>query len=155
VRWIRKTFKRFISNFRDSEAGNKLIYLQKVQEMCNKNKQSLEINYRHLREANPTLAMWISYEPGVLFPYLNAVALESATAYYSSYEDIHPEIYVKIVGFEIMDKLRDLRQKDIGNLIKIQGVITKRSAVFSQLKKAYYLCVRCGDRKGPIFLNDN
>ena len=53
--------------------------------------------------------------------------MEVARKLYPSYEDIHNEIYVKIEGFEILDTIRDLRQKDIGSLIKVIGVVTKRS----------------------------
>ncbi len=60
---------------------------------------------------------------------------------------------MKIVDYPVTENLRDLRKKDIGKIIKIKGVVTKRSAVFSQLKKVYYVCERCGDLKGPIYLN--
>jgi DNA replication licensing factor MCM2 len=52
------------------------------------------------------------------------------------------------------ENLRDLRQKHLNKLIKIRGVVTRRTAVFSQLKKVYYFC-KCGDRKGPIYQNSN
>lgn len=31
--------------------------------MCVKNKQSIEINYGHLKDALPTIAMWVGMEP--------------------------------------------------------------------------------------------
>jgi DNA replication licensing factor MCM2 len=34
----------------------------------------------------------------------------------------------------------------------VRGVVTRRYAAYSQLKKLYYVC-RCGDRKGPIYEN--
>jgi len=38
-------------------------------------------------------------------------------------------------------------------LIKIRGVVTKRTNVMPELTKIYYKCV-CGDIKGPIYHNN-
>jgi len=40
-------------------------------------------------------------------------------------------------------------------LIKIRGVVTKRTQVFPELKESYYRCSQCNDLKGPIMNNDN
>ena len=94
-------------------------------------------------------------EPAVIIPYLNSVASDVANAFYPEYENIHPEIYVRIRDFPAEDSLRDLRHNNLGHLIKIRGVVTRRTAVFSQLKKMMYECNKCGAKKGPIFQNGN
>ena len=55
----------------------------------------------------------------------------------------------------LKDKIRELRQVYLNELVKIMGVLTKRSNVFPQLKKIYFCCVKCGNRIGPIFLGSN
>ena len=51
---------------------------------------------------------------------------------YPDYKDmINNQIFVKFIDFSVMDNIRDLRQKDLGQLIKIEGVVTKRTKVFS------------------------
>jgi len=40
-------------------------------------------------------------------------------------------------------------------LIKIKGVVTKRTGIYPQLKKIYFTCQKCGERKGPIFKHAN
>jgi hypothetical protein len=35
------------------------IYGNKIRDMCISNKQSIEISYAHLKEALPTIAMWV------------------------------------------------------------------------------------------------
>ena len=37
-------------------------------------------------------------------------------------------------------------------MIKIGGVVTKRTGVFPELRDVYYRCV-CGDVKGPFLIN--
>lgn len=99
-----------------------------------------------------SIAIWVSYEPNIILPYLNDIAFAVACKYFHNYSDIHPEIFVKIIEFPVFDSIRELRYKQLNRLIKIKGVITRRSLVYSQLKKGFYLC-KCGDKKGPIYYN--
>jgi DNA replication licensing factor MCM2 len=71
---------------------------------------------------------------------------------FSEYEKIHKEIYVRIRDLPVEDKLRDLRQIHLNALIKIRGVVTKRTNVLPELNKMYFRC-QCGDIKGPLFHN--
>jgi DNA replication licensing factor MCM2 len=71
-RMIKTNFIRFLREFAD-EAGN-LIYLPKITEMCSENRQSLVIDYTHLSNADPRLALWIADEPLYILPVLNEVA---------------------------------------------------------------------------------
>lgn len=54
----------------------------------------------------------------------------------------------------MLDKIPQLRAEHLEKLVKIKGVVTSRSEVFSQLKKAIFKCFRCGDIKGPYFIHD-
>ena len=38
----------------------------------------------------------------------------------------------------------------LGNLIKVRGVVTRRTGVFPQLSIVYYDCGACGNRMGPF-----
>lgn len=78
-----------------------------------------------------------------------------ACKFYPGYESIHEETFVKIGEFPLEEKLRDLRTFHINILIKVKGVITKKYPVYQRLQKLYYVCSKCGDKKGPIYQNDN
>lgn len=54
----------------------------------------------------------------------------------------------------MMDYIRELRYTHLNKLVHVTGVITKRSVVFSQLKKITYKCSRCGQLKGEFFVNN-
>ena len=152
VRWIRRTFRKFLMNFKEN---NELVYVNKINEMCSLNKQSLEVHYTHIANVYETLAVWIGFEPAIILPYLNTVAFEVANYYFPGYDNIQSEVYVRIKDLPIKDKLRDLRKHNLNTLIKVEGVITRRSQIFSQLKKVFYECQKCGELKGPIYLNNN
>jgi DNA replication licensing factor MCM2 len=43
----------------------------------------------------------------------------------------------------------------LGNLIKVRGVVTRRSGVFPQLALVKWDCGRCGTTMGPFVVGDN
>ena len=92
-------------------------------------------------------------EPSLILPVLNEVAFELVHEVYPSYYKIHADIYVRVRDLPVEDKLRDLRQIHLNALIKIRGVVTKRTGVFPELQKIFYRC-QCGDLKGPLFHNN-
>jgi len=153
VRWIRRNFRRFLLEFRD-EHGNE-IYHQKITEMCSENKQSLEISYTHLSDVKPTIALWVADEPQVILPILNEIAFEIVNSQFKLYSNIYEEIYVRIKDLPICDKLRELRNSHLNKLVKVRGVVTRRTGVHPQLKVMVFFCNKCGEKKGPIFQNSH
>ena len=43
---------------------------------------------------------------------------------------MHSEIFIRIIQLPIVDLIRDLRFKHMDKLIRVEGVITRRSAVY-------------------------
>ena len=64
-----------------------------------------------------------------------------------------PQIYVRVTELPIADKLRELRQVHLNALVKVGGVVTKRTSVFPMLKLVKFTCVRCGYVVGPFSQN--
>eukprot|EP01022_Parablepharisma_sp_SALTPOND_P034911 TRINITY_DN934_c0_g1_i1.p1 TRINITY_DN934_c0_g1~~TRINITY_DN934_c0_g1_i1.p1 ORF type:complete len:943 (-),score=83.79 TRINITY_DN934_c0_g1_i1:196-3024(-) len=149
-KWIRKNFNTFLRSYRD-EAGI-AVYEERIKDMCTNNRQSLEVTYMHLSEKSPTLALWVAEQPAIIIPILNEVVFSVVSELFPSYGEIHSDIFVRIRDLPVEDKLRDLRQVHLRGLVKIRGVVTKRTGVFPQLKKMFFVCTKCGDRKGPFLL---
>ena len=59
---------------------------------------------------------------------------------FPSYEEVHSEIVIRIRDFAVLESLRDLRSSSLGKLVRTQGVVTRRTAVFPQM---LYLAFRC------------
>jgi DNA replication licensing factor MCM2 len=148
IKWIKKTFTHFLRTFTNEKGEH--VNEQRVHQMCHDNKQSLEITFLHLSRRHPTLAIWVAEEPSLILPILNEVALEVTLEVYTEYLNIHNEVFVRIGDLPVEDKLRDLRQIHLNALIKIRGVVTKRTGVFPELNKMFFRC-QCGDIKGPFF----
>ena len=153
IRWIRRHFESFLSNFRDGENGD-MVYEPRIIQMCSQNLISLPVTYTHLSTQNPTLALWVAEEPALMLPILNEVAFRLVLHLFPSYDNVTKHIFVRIRDLPIEDSIRDLRQNHLNELIRISGVITKRSSVYPQLQVMYFICSKCGDRKGPIYHHD-
>jgi DNA replication licensing factor MCM2 len=152
VKFIRVQFSNFLRNFKDDKGVE--VYEQRITEMCSNNRQSLEVTYSHLSKAIPTLAIWVAECPALTLPIFNDVAFELVTEVFPSYDSIYKHAYVRIRDLPIEDNLRDLRQIHLNALIKIKGVITKRTGIYPQMKKVFFFC-KCGERKGPIYLTNS
>lgn len=123
--------------------------------MVANDRQSLEVTYSHISVKMPTLAIWIAELPSGVLPILNQVAFDLIIELFPLFEQTHKEVYIRIKDLPIEDNLRDLRQVHLNNLIRIKGVVTKRTGIFPQLKKIYFHCGKCGERKGPIYKHAN
>ncbi len=79
------------------------------------------------------------------------VALAAILVYYPAYERIHSEVHVRIADLPLSSSLRDLRRSNLNNLVRISGVVTRRSGVFPQLKYVKFDCRKCGAVLGPFY----
>jgi DNA replication licensing factor MCM2 len=86
IRFINKQFNQFLRNFKN-DTGT-FLYEDKIHEMCQNNKQSLEIVFNHLSTKQPTIAIWLAEEPALMLPILNDVAMELVSEVYPDYSRI-------------------------------------------------------------------
>ena len=147
---IRRKFSRFLRKYADGEDGE-LVYRKRIREMCVSNGASLEVSYNDLARREPMLAIWVADAPADMLDIFNEVAKTEALKLYPAYESITKDIFVRITKLPIFDQIRDIRQAHLNCLIKIKGVVTRRTGVFPQLREVMYDCGKCGFIVGPIF----
>ncbi len=121
--------------------------------MCAKNGQSLEVSYLHLSQAVPVLAIWLADVPKEMLRIFDETATEVVQDIFEHYWMIHSEIHVRITNLPIVDQLRTLRQTHLNALVKVSGVVVRRSGVSPQLKEVTYNCTKCGCLTPPVFYN--
>ena len=153
IRYIQISFTKFIKNYKDTNENN--LYENRIIEMCSSNKKSLEVNFTHLTEMNQNIGMWTIQYPKKIIPILNDKAFSLTCEIFPQYKNIATEIYIRFRDLPVKENLRDLRSYQLDSLLTIRGVVTKRSSVYPQLKKVYFNCKKCGDKKGPYFYNGN
>jgi len=115
------------------------------------NSESLEVSYLHLALSKPILAYFLTNSPSTMLTIFDEVALNAILVYYPSYECIHSEVHVRISDLPLSSSLRDLRRANLNNLVRVSGVVTRRSGVFPQLKYVKFACRKCGAVLGPFY----
>lgn len=115
------------------------------------NSESLEVSYLHLAQSKPIIAYFLANSPAALLAIFDTCALDAILLYYPSYREIHDEIHVRITHLPTSCTLRDLRQSNLNCLVRVTGVVTRRSGVLPQLKYVKFDCGKCGTTLGPFY----
>ena len=115
------------------------------------NSETLEVSYLHIADTVPIVAYFLGNCPAAMIEIFDAVALEAILLFYPSYERIHSEIHVRITDVPTKSTLRDLRRSNLNSLVRVSGVVTRRTGVFPQLKYVNFDCGKCGAVLGPFY----
>ncbi|KAF2722292.1 MCM-domain-containing protein [Polychaeton citri CBS 116435] len=147
-RTIAREFKNFLTEYTDSTGTS--VYGVRIRTLGEINAESLEVNWDHLSESKPTLAYFCCNVPAEIFPIFDAVAMEVTLYHYPDYERIHSELHVRLTDLPIVYTLRQLRQSHLNSMVRVTGVVTRRTGVFPQLKYVKFDCTKCGVTLGPF-----
>jgi DNA replication licensing factor MCM2 len=109
------------------------------------------VSYLHLALSKPILAYFLTNSPAAMLEIFDEVALAAILVYYPNYERIHSEVHVRIADLPLSSSLRDLRTSNLNNLVRVSGVVTRRTGVFPQLKYVKFDCKKCGAVLGPFY----
>jgi len=131
-RSIIRHFRQFLMTYVDEHGGS--VYGQRIRNLGENNSESLEVSYLHLALSKPILAYFLTNSPSAMLSIFDEVALNAILVYYPSYERIHSEVHVRITDLPLSSSLRDLRRSNLNNLVRVSGVVTRRTGVFPQLK---------------------
>ncbi|KAJ3265850.1 MCM DNA helicase complex subunit [Chytriomyces hyalinus] len=145
---IKREFHQFLTSYVNDNGES--VYGNKIVEMCEANRESLEVSFEHLQITNANLAILLSNAPAEILKVFDQVAFEVVLSAFEHYDQIKSEIHVRITDIPTSDSLRDLRQTDLNTLVRVQGVVTRRTGVFPQLKFVRYNCNKCGHVMGPF-----
>jgi DNA replication licensing factor MCM2 len=119
------------------------------------NSESLEVSYAHLAESKPLLAYFLANKPADMLEIFDLVALGAILLYYPAYDRIHSDIHVRITDVPAISTLRDLRRNHLNSLVRVSGVVTRRTGVMPQLKYVNFDCGKCGATLGPYYQDTN
>lgn len=147
-RTIAREFKSFLTEFVDAQGIS--VYGVRIRTLGEINAESLEVDWDDLSNMKPTIAYFVANAPVEVLKIFDQVALEVTLYHYPDYERIHSEIHVRINGLPVSYTLRQLRQSHLNCLIRVSGVVTRRTGVFPQLKYVKFDCTKCGITLGPF-----
>ncbi|KAK4224418.1 DNA replication licensing factor mcm2 [Podospora fimiseda] len=152
-RTIKREFKAFLTEYTD-ESGSS-VYGNRIRTLGEINAESLEVSYEHLSTSKAILAYFLANAPSEMLKLFDEVAMDVVLLHYPDYERIHAEIHVRIFDLPVHYTLRQLRQSHLNCLVRVSGVVTRRTGVFPQLKYVKFDCGKCGVTLGPFQQESN
>ncbi len=148
---VRRRFRRFLQTF--PEGSGQPIHVLLIRAMCTANLASLEVSYTHLSSEMPLLAIWLAEDPRDMLDLMDEVATRLVVRHFPEYHHIQDEIHVRITDLPVTDRIRDLREVHLRGLVRVAGVVIRRTGVFPQLRLVKYTCQACGMILGPYTAN--
>ncbi|KYK57326.1 DNA replication licensing factor mcm2 [Drechmeria coniospora] len=152
-RTVKREFKAFLTSYTDASGFS--VYGNRIRNLGLVNAESLEVSYEHLSESKAILAYFLANAPSEMLKLFDEVAMDVVLLHYPDYERIHAEIHVRIFDLPVHYTLRQLRQSHLNCLVRVSGVVTRRSGVFPQLKYVKFDCSKCGVTLGPFQQESN
>ncbi|KAL8708066.1 MAG: hypothetical protein Q9220_006998 [cf. Caloplaca sp. 1 TL-2023] len=152
-RTIFREFKSFLTEYTDEHGTS--VYGTRVRTLGEVNAESLEVSYDHLSASKAILAYFLANAPAEVLKIFDQVAMDVTLLHYPDYERIHSEIHVRISDLPVHYTLRQLRQTHLNCLVRVTGVVTRRTGVFPQLKYVRFDCTKCGVTLGPFQQESN
>lgn len=148
MKTISREFKAFLTEYID--AAGTSVYGTRIRTLGEVNSESLEVSYDHLSSTKAILAYFLANAPAEMLKIFDQAAFEVTRLHYPNYELIHPEIHVRISDLPVHYTLRQLRQSHLNCLVRVSGVVTRRTGVFPQLQMVKFTCTKCGVILGPF-----
>lgn len=148
TRTISRQFKSFLTEYVDSTGVS--VYGTRIRKLGEDNAESLEVSWDHLTASKAILAFFVANAPSEMLEIFDKVAMDVTLLHYPDYERIHSEIHVRISELPTQYTLRQLRQNHLNCLVRVTGVVTRRTGVFPQLKHVRFDCTKCGVTLGPF-----
>ncbi|KAI0114440.1 MCM-domain-containing protein [Nemania sp. FL0031] len=152
-RTIKREFKAFLTEYTD-ESGSS-VYGNRIRTLGEVNAESLEVSYDHLSSSKAILAYFLANAPQEMLVLFDQVAMDVVLLHYPDYERIHSDIHVRIFDLPVHYTLRQLRQSHLNCLVRVSGVVTRRTGVFPQLIYVKFDCTKCGVTLGPFQQESN
>lgn len=152
-RSIYREFKAFLTEFTDKEGIS--VYGTAIRTLGEVNAESLDVSYAHLSEAKAIIAYFLANAPTEVLKIFDQAAMEVILLHYPDYTRIHADVHVRITDLPVMYTLRQLRQSHLNCLVRVSGVVTRRTGVFPQLKYVMFNCTKCGITLGPFTQDSN
>ena len=152
-RTIFREFKSFLTEYTDDHGTS--VYGTRIRTLGEVNAESLEVSYDHLSASKAILAYFLANAPAEVLSIFDKVAMDVVLLHYPDYARIHSEIHVRVSDLPVHYTLRQLRQTHLNCLVRVSGVVTRRTGVFPQLKHVKFDCTKCGVTLGPFEQTSN
>lgn len=124
----RKNEGRRARRYTDDDRGLPT-YQERIVELVQANKQSLDVDFIQLSRHQTALAIWAIDAPREMFDLFNDVACASIDEKFPNYRDnVHAEIFVRMTGLPVVEAVRNIRCAPHATLLRHTRETYMRSA---------------------------
>lgn len=123
--------------------------------MCAHNEQSLIVSYIELENFLQENIETLINDTENFLQAFNAALQTLVNEFFPNYKFIKNYVYIRLKDVPLVENIRSLRKVHLKTLIKVRGVVTKRSSVFPQLSLVMYHCNKCDSSFGPLLFESN
>jgi len=137
LRDIQREYLEFLED--EQDAG---VYMQCVRQMIDAGEKRLEININDLRKKNPQRVHGLLAQAFEELPALHRALHEIVSAVDAKYADAHRDIFVGFKGSFGSKHVspRTLCARNLGNLVCVEGIVTKCSLVRPKVVESVHYC---------------
>lgn len=139
----------------DKTLKNKLIdFLNKrqkeIRKMCTANKESFYASYLDIEKECGDCMDALIRETEMFMATFDEALEHVVKNLFPNYKYIKPKVHARVKDVPVEEEIRSLRNAHLNTLVKVKGVITRRSGVFPLLSLVTYHCNKCGSSFGPL-----
>lgn len=142
-----KVVAKFVRFF--GEFGHKK-YMKRVRQMCSENLESIEVSYLDVEEESTDLVRLLNQHAEMTLEVMDRALLEVVRMHFPNYHMIKSKVHARIVDLPVSDSIRSLRNSHLGRLVRVAGVVTRRSGVFPLYSIVKFSCLKCKCVFGPF-----
>ncbi|KAL9643786.1 hypothetical protein ABK040_016088 [Willaertia magna] len=147
-----RTRTKLIRKFKTFFTKQQVKYMDSIKSAIGNNKRSLVVNFPDL-SIDPTLLLLLTDLPEETLELMDESLHLIVEREHVEYRG--DPLRVRIKNLPTVESVRDLRYSSLNQLIAIRGVVTRRTAMFPQLKFVKYDCVKCGESLSPIIVRNS
>lgn len=141
---VRSQFIEFYKTFRMPQGEYK--YRNKIGEMPLTNSVSLIVDFEDLLSFNSDLAAMLIERPKEVLSEASKAIFDVMRIENPSYAGKVKKFYARFRKLPEVTPIRKVRAHLFGNLIAIEGIVTRTSSVKHRIVEALFKCRRCGER---------
>lgn len=144
----------------DKTLKNKLIdFLNKrhkeIKKMCTTNQESFYASYLEIEKECEECIDALIKETELFMATFDDALEHVVKNLFPNYKYIKPKVHARIKDVPVEEEIRALRNVHLNTLVKVRGVITRRSGVFPLLSLVTFHCNKCGSSFGPLVHNSD
>ncbi|AFP65626.1 minichromosome maintenance component complex 2-like protein (nucleomorph) [Chroomonas mesostigmatica CCMP1168] len=148
--FVKHRFLCFLFGTLDEKYGSNF-YIEKLKKIVSFEKKNLIISFLHLVIGDPLLAIWLIDEPQEILKIFQECCNDIIKDIFYPISEAKGLFYVQIFELPIFDRLKNLRNKKMNSLVKIQGVVVSKTDVYPHLKFFKLFCLKCFELQKTIY----